>query len=757
MNLDDVLVLRCNNYSEELVKSTINTIIKHFDIEKEERIVIKPNLCLPEDYSLHLTTHPEIIRQLGYILIEKGISNIIIADTPVGKSDNIRREKLWKKTGMKSIVEDLNLIRNDLDDNLVLKEMCIEGVKTLYPLSRDIIENKVINIPKFKTHGFMLFTGAVKNLYGILPEYTKKRLHRELEKKEAFSEFLVEFANSINPIVNIMDAIIGIEGEGPGRKGSKRYIGVVLASNNVFALDYVAAQIMGIDPGDVPTVRRSLEKKYIEKERIRIIGDPIEQFILKDYKLPIINERTDRLSKKLFHLSRYNVWIESEKCYNCAMCKKSCPHNAIVYEGIMKIDSTKCKACLVCHEICPAGAICFSTYSFLEELSKKEAETRKDREKEWFFIFGNPKTNKIILRLKQYGYLVALIHDKVLQVDANDCDFEAAEITKAQAEKFNIRGALNYHSEANVLRCAKFCAMYNIPGISVSCAEILSDKAKLKIFLEKNGIKYPKYQLYTKTLKLYIDPEKQYVIKPIDNSNSAGVYLVKGSEITAEILEKSLLQSKKGFVLVEEFIDGEEYDITCIVSENEVKEILINKRLRVENSEDFGQVIGFQTVRLSIDNYEKLKNICTRSIQGLKIEAGIISFQMILNSDWYLIEMAGRAMGGGLAEFLYAVSNINIDEILVELSLGKRIDYILKRRKNKHGAFLYANHFIKGISVGKIDIKKMSKSKGVLWNSIHIIEGVNNSIVEGGIFCFGKDNDDALKNCYEAIKKINIT
>ena len=46
-------------------------------------------------------------------------------------------------------------------------------------LSRIVLEaDIIISLPKFKTHGLTVITGAIKNSYGFLPGAQKAKLHK---------------------------------------------------------------------------------------------------------------------------------------------------------------------------------------------------------------------------------------------------------------------------------------------------------------------------------------------------------------------------------------------------------------------------------------------------------------------------------------------------------------------------------------------------------------------------------------------------
>ena len=111
----------------------------------------------------------------------------------------------------------------------------------------------VINIAKLKTHGMTLYTGAVKNLFGVIPGTSKAEYHLRMKKLDDFADMLLDICNYIKPVLSIMDAVVGMEGQGPSA-GDPRKIGAVLASPSPM-LDTACVYLVGIDPGSVCTIK----------------------------------------------------------------------------------------------------------------------------------------------------------------------------------------------------------------------------------------------------------------------------------------------------------------------------------------------------------------------------------------------------------------------------------------------------------------------------------------------------------------------
>lgn len=60
-------------------------------------------------------------------------------------------------------------------------------------ISRIVLDaDIIIRLPKFKTHGLTIITGAIKNSYGFLPGAQKAKLHKVAGSPERFHEMVVD-------------------------------------------------------------------------------------------------------------------------------------------------------------------------------------------------------------------------------------------------------------------------------------------------------------------------------------------------------------------------------------------------------------------------------------------------------------------------------------------------------------------------------------------------------------------------------------
>lgn len=365
--MSKVAIVKCENYLPNVVLSAVKKAVDliGIDLKKElhssKNVLIKPNLCNNSDPEDGITTHPEVIKAIIRLLGEINV-DILIGDNSVGRDDPKHLDMIYKTCGIDDIIEEFGCEKNYLNTDIKTYTCQVDGKELSFYLSKKILETSfIINVPKFKTHSLMTFTGSIKNLYGMIPGNTKRKLHVELPDKQKFAQLLVNLCDMVQPGLNILDAVVGIEGNGPSKSGIKRKIGYIMASENAVALDIVASMMMGIDYMQVPTNAYAVQHYGLKNvhDYIQILGEPIEECIIPDLLLPNTVSYNDHITEKIFSLSTPKLYIENDKCKKCMMCYNNCPKSAIYFrcENKLEINASKCISCMICMEICPHSAI----------------------------------------------------------------------------------------------------------------------------------------------------------------------------------------------------------------------------------------------------------------------------------------------------------------------------------------------------------------------------------------------------------------
>ena len=130
----------------------------------------------------------------------------------------------------------------------------------LFP--RVLRESLLVTVPVMKTHAKTTITGALKNQWGCLPTM-RHEYHLELD------DALAELNAALRPVLALMDATVGLEGNGP-KSGRPRITDRILCSTDPVALDTIQSISMGIDPATVGHLRTCAARGIGTNERSRI-------------------------------------------------------------------------------------------------------------------------------------------------------------------------------------------------------------------------------------------------------------------------------------------------------------------------------------------------------------------------------------------------------------------------------------------------------------------------------------------------------
>ena len=341
-----VLIEKCNSYKEKDVLPAIKAAFKLWKPKKHKIVLIKPNLLGSYRKRHVVTTNPKIIEAICKVLKEN--KNKIW----IGDSSFENTEKAIKKSGIIKIAKKYNakVINFDRAKQKLIKIPKNKYLKKFYLPEPILKADYIISVPKLKTHVLTKLTCAIKNNFGMLAGAKKQYYHKIAPNEEQFAELLLELQRKVNPDFTIVDAVIGMEGEGPSAGKPKR-TELILASTDQIALDLVACDIIGFKRDSV------LTNKLSKKPKIQIIGKKIKV----SYEPPAVHQAT-----KLFKiLNRYipkpKITCDTKICIKCRSCEKRCPVNAIKLQPYPLVNTKTCIRCFCCIEVCPVHALYLKT------------------------------------------------------------------------------------------------------------------------------------------------------------------------------------------------------------------------------------------------------------------------------------------------------------------------------------------------------------------------------------------------------------
>lgn len=362
-----VSIERCKTYDIETVQNTVEQCINHLGginkyVKSGDRVFLKVNLLKKNSPEDAVTTHPSIVEAVVN-LVKKAGGIPIIGDSPGGPFNERALKTIYNATGMADVSKrtgallnfDTGEVTEKLPDGRIIKQVTImKAVKEC-----DVL----ISLPKLKTHGMTVYTGAVKNLFGVIPGLVKAGYHLSMPDVMDFADMLIDLNVFLKPALSVMDAVIGMEGNGPSA-GNPREIGLVLASNDVFSLDTVASSVIGLNTEDVPTLMKASERGLGLKENIDIKGCGIEEVKVSDFDIPTL--RGFKITEKIpqFLLRYLDSYVKPRPlfmhdiCKSCGVCVKNCPPKALsMVSNKPVVDLKTCIRCFCCQELCPYKAV----------------------------------------------------------------------------------------------------------------------------------------------------------------------------------------------------------------------------------------------------------------------------------------------------------------------------------------------------------------------------------------------------------------
>ncbi len=320
-------------------------------IRKNSRVLVKPNLLAPAPPDKAMLTHPLIIRAVAEYALEKGAS-VQISDSPaMGTFDRIIKE-----SGIQHALEGLDVEMKEFTNSV---RVDIGPPFHSIEIARDALNaDVVINLPKLKTHTQMLLTLGIKNVFGCIVGVRKPEWHfRTGIDRDMFARLLVKVYKAVNPAITILDGILAMEGDGPGKSGSPRQLGIIMASRDAVALDTTVCAMLGMAPEELLTNKAAQELGVYDKTQA--IHDELP--VIHDFRLPemipLVFGPTWLHGYMRRHLVQKPV-SDDALCRMCGECWNYCPAHAITAEKKnLRFDYNICIRCYCCIEVCPHGAM----------------------------------------------------------------------------------------------------------------------------------------------------------------------------------------------------------------------------------------------------------------------------------------------------------------------------------------------------------------------------------------------------------------
>lgn len=319
-------------------------------IRRQERVLIKPNLLMAAAPDRAITTHPSLVRAAVEYVLERGAIPQISDSPAIGSF-----ERIMDKGGFREALAGKGVACRPFKETRLVDLGNPFGKVALAEEALDA--GVIINLPKLKTHAQLLLTLGVKNMFGTVVGFEKPQWHMKMgSRRELFALLMVRIYEQFRPAFTILDGITTLEGDGPGRGGRPRKVGVIMGSSSAHALDLAVCNLLQLNPDRLPTLKVAREMGLLE-ETLELDGELPR---VTGFALPALSPNLSGPKFIQGFIRRYllsNPRCDQDLCNLCGECGQICPVEAVSYAGKTIFHLNTCIRCYCCQEICPEGAI----------------------------------------------------------------------------------------------------------------------------------------------------------------------------------------------------------------------------------------------------------------------------------------------------------------------------------------------------------------------------------------------------------------
>lgn len=246
-------------------------------IKPGQKVLIKPNLAFQAPAESFAVVDPRVVEAVvAYFKENSQAGEIWVGDNPslgmhVGRAKPAFQaagmEEAAKRGGADKIIyfDETDVVEVTIPEAKVFKKAAV--FKPF--LDADV----VINLPKMKVHLAGTVTLGLKNWNGIVPNVHPSAQQQAAHRIDLGQKF-ADLYRVRKADLTIVDAIIGMEGQGP-HAGTPVEMNMIIAGADTVATDAVAAYIMGFEPIEIPAIRCTASEELGEMDlaRIEVAGE----------------------------------------------------------------------------------------------------------------------------------------------------------------------------------------------------------------------------------------------------------------------------------------------------------------------------------------------------------------------------------------------------------------------------------------------------------------------------------------------------
>lgn len=381
--MEKVYLYKETEYTEASMDALVARIFAPYGgaaqlLKGKQRVLIKPNLVARKPLDTGTTTHPLMLKALCKALLVCG-KEVTVAESHGGPYNSSTAKGQFSGCGITAALEGMDVKLYTLAESAVLsypKGLLAKSFEVIKPVTET---DFIINLCKLKTHALTTYSGAAKNTFGAVSGMRKFELHARFTDINHFTRMLNDLHLALPVGLNIVDGILGMEGNGPTAGTPKKY-GFVAVGKNAFVTDLVCADLMGLKAAEVPQLKDAAERGLCpERAEFSLTNLDVEEYDglrCPDTVMPDSHSagavswiaRVQRMGGgRIIKLFRPKPKVKKSKCVGCGKCAEYCPvHTIEMKKGKPHIVRDKCIHCFCCQELCPISAIYIKTNRILK-------------------------------------------------------------------------------------------------------------------------------------------------------------------------------------------------------------------------------------------------------------------------------------------------------------------------------------------------------------------------------------------------------
>jgi len=364
MTTEKVYFARCASYEPEELRralaGTLAPVLAAAGGAEGKNVLVKPNWLSWRRDEDPASVHPLLLVETVRFLREAGAARIAVLETP----GTLDAEAVARMMGLPGKLAPLGAEIGGFRRYEAV-EPPSPAVFRRIELAADYREfDLVVNLAKAKTHCMMTLTLAVKNLFGMVRGAERIAWHLSVGNNYGrFADMLLDLYLTVRPRINLLDAVVCMEGNGPG-SGTPRRGDFLAASGDALALDLAAARIFGATA--IPQLERAAARGLLpDPEPVGEVPPPLP-LEMPPAESDVGNRLAfgipEAIQKPLRRFFVANPVLDPARCIGCGLCVRVCPPHSLRMgnSGGKKRPRFRlgsCIRCYCCQEHCPCGAI----------------------------------------------------------------------------------------------------------------------------------------------------------------------------------------------------------------------------------------------------------------------------------------------------------------------------------------------------------------------------------------------------------------